>query len=76
MNLPWSSYFRTEAIERVKGIEPSSRAWEAFVLPLNYTRMESILRSFHAIRQMLMIRSAIATVRLLLSVANARPLLI
>ena len=25
-------------LERVKGIEPSSRAWEAFVLPLNYTR--------------------------------------
>jgi hypothetical protein len=22
----------------VKGIEPSSKAWEAFVLPLNYTR--------------------------------------
>jgi hypothetical protein len=28
-----------ETVERVKGIEPSSRAWEAFVLPLNYTRM-------------------------------------
>ncbi len=25
-------------VERVKGIEPSSRAWEACVLPLNYTR--------------------------------------
>ena len=25
-------------IERVKGIEPSLRAWEARVLPLNYTR--------------------------------------
>jgi hypothetical protein len=25
-------------MERVKGIEPSSKAWEAFVLPLNYTR--------------------------------------
>jgi hypothetical protein len=25
-------------LERVKGIEPSSKAWEAFVLPLNYTR--------------------------------------
>ena len=24
--------------ERVKGIEPSPKAWEAFVLPLNYTR--------------------------------------
>ena len=26
-------------LERVKGIEPSSKAWEAFVLPLNYTRI-------------------------------------
>ena len=27
------------AMERVMGIEPTSKAWEAFVLPLNYTRM-------------------------------------
>ncbi len=26
--------------ERVKGIEPSYAAWEAAVLPLNYTRVE------------------------------------
>ena len=26
-------------LERVKGIEPSYSAWEADVLPLNYTRM-------------------------------------
>jgi hypothetical protein len=26
-------------LERVKGIEPSSEAWEAAVLPLNYTRV-------------------------------------
>ena len=25
--------------KRVKGIEPSPKAWEAFVLPLNYTRV-------------------------------------
>ena len=25
-------------LERVMGIEPTFRAWEAFVLPLNYTR--------------------------------------
>ncbi len=25
-------------MERVKGIEPSYEAWEASVLPLNYTR--------------------------------------
>jgi hypothetical protein len=27
------------SLERVKGIEPSQSAWEADVLPLNYTRM-------------------------------------
>ena len=27
-------------VERVKGIEPSYSAWEADVLPLNYTRMD------------------------------------
>ena len=28
-----------ETLERVKGIEPSYAAWEAAVLPLNYTRL-------------------------------------
>ena len=28
-------------LERVKGIEPSYEAWEAAVLPLNYTRVRS-----------------------------------
>jgi hypothetical protein len=28
-------------LERVKGIEPSSQAWEAHVLPLNHTRVWS-----------------------------------
>ena len=32
------------------GIEPTSKAWEAFVLPLNYTRDERILRQPAAIR--------------------------
>lgn len=27
-------------MERAKGIEPSYRAWEALVLPLNYAREE------------------------------------
>lgn len=27
-------------LERVTGIEPASRAWEARILPLNYTRMK------------------------------------
>ena len=26
-------------MERVKGIEPSSQAWEARILPLNHTRL-------------------------------------
>ena len=32
-------------MERVKGIEPSSSAWKAEVLPLNYTRI-IILKNF------------------------------
>ena len=30
-------------LERVKGIEPSYAAWEAAVLPLNYTRIVHLL---------------------------------
>ena len=33
------SYRPKNELERVKGIEPSSSAWKAEVLPLNYTRM-------------------------------------
>jgi hypothetical protein len=29
-------------MERVEGIEPSTKAWEAFVLPLNYTRFARV----------------------------------
>ena len=29
---------RRKRKKRVKGIEPSPKAWEAFILPLNYTR--------------------------------------
>jgi hypothetical protein len=29
-------------MERVKGIEPSYAAWEAAVLPLNYTRLSAV----------------------------------
>ena len=29
-------------MERVKGIEPSYAAWEAAVLPLNYTRLGAV----------------------------------
>lgn len=31
-----------EKMERVKGIEPSYAAWEAAVLPLNYTRVVAL----------------------------------
>ena len=30
-------------LERMKGIEPSYQAWEARILPLNYTRMKHLL---------------------------------
>jgi hypothetical protein len=30
-------------MERVTGIEPASRAWEALILPLNYTRSDAEL---------------------------------
>lgn len=39
-------------MERMKGIEPSYQAWEARILPLNYTRMSAyspILPIFMAI---------------------------
>jgi hypothetical protein len=34
-------------LERVKGIEPSLPAWEADVLPLNYTRKNSCGTQFY-----------------------------
>ena len=37
-------------LERVKGIEPSSQAWEARILPLNHTRLHSALRNSGAAR--------------------------
>ena len=37
----WKTPMRPVSIcmERMKGIEPSYQAWEARILPLNYTRM-------------------------------------
>jgi hypothetical protein len=29
-------------MERVKGIEPSSQAWEARILPLDHTRVRTV----------------------------------
>ena len=34
--------------ERMKGIEPSLKAWEAFVLPLNYIRLVVLLVPFNS----------------------------
>ncbi len=34
---------RLERFERAMGIEPTSKAWEAFVLPLNYARNGAIV---------------------------------
>jgi hypothetical protein len=38
-------------MERVMGIEPTLFAWEAEVLPLNYTRGGSILRELEVMPQ-------------------------
>jgi hypothetical protein len=35
---PAQSRIPLKSLERVKGIEPSSQAWEARILPLNHTR--------------------------------------
>ena len=37
--------WRREKMERVEGIEPSPIAWEAIVVPFNYTRITSQLCS-------------------------------
>jgi hypothetical protein len=39
-----------EGLERVKGIEPSYEAWEAAVLPLNYTRAQQIVLGYFSSR--------------------------
>ena len=36
-------------VERVMGIEPTLEAWEAAVLPLNYTRKTMMLIVFFAL---------------------------
>ena len=37
-------------LERVKGIEPSFSAWEADVLPLNYTRRMPVTLTFYDLK--------------------------
>ena len=39
MTVAWkTANLLSKKMERVKGIEPSSQAWEAHILPLNHTR--------------------------------------
>ena len=40
-------------LERVKGIEPSYAAWEAAVLPLNYTRLRRIIPFMPLVQRLL-----------------------
>ncbi len=42
---------RKDKLERAKGIEPSYRAWEALVLPLNYARSWFFRLYAHLIEQ-------------------------
>lgn len=35
-------------LERVTGIEPAFSAWEADVLPLNYTRIAAVVRKLES----------------------------
>ncbi len=48
----------SELLERVKGIEPSYEAWEASVLPLNYTRDRPLLTTPSLSRNSLIRRRA------------------
>ena len=41
----WTEY---SEVERANGLEPSSLAWKAKVLPLNYARLESRESSFRS----------------------------
>jgi hypothetical protein len=49
-------------LERVKGIEPSSQAWEAHVLPLNHTRthVELFLSDLRVLAQWLFLQPAVS----------------
>ena len=46
MTVAWktANLLRKSGVERVKGIEPSSQAWEAHILPLNHTRKNLLPR--------------------------------
>jgi hypothetical protein len=46
---PFGASGEDESVERVMGIEPTLEAWEAPVLPLNYTRANVVLHAAAAI---------------------------
>ena len=45
-------------VERVKGIEPSSQAWEARILPLNHTRLRCASARLARAKQCISIKCA------------------
>ena len=56
--------WRCLGMERVMGIEPTLAAWEAAVLPLNYTRVDGIVREVWRARQSGLLRYARLRARL------------
>lgn len=55
----------SDEMERVKGIEPSSSAWEAAALPLSYTRMSAqICQASGRVKHCCAIRDAVCGHRL------------
>lgn len=34
-------------VERITGVEPASKAWEAFILPMNYIRILCAILRYH-----------------------------
>ena len=46
----WCKSLVCNEMERVKGIEPSSQAWEARILPLDHTRVTGETSTTPAIR--------------------------
>lgn len=47
------------SMERVMGIEPTSKAWEAFILPLNYTRLWFSSAIFRSLKSRLPLKMSV-----------------
>jgi hypothetical protein len=56
--VPRGGLNRAKSLERVKGIEPSSEAWEAPALPLSYTRAVNIFLFFSSLESLVATRFA------------------